>query len=312
MTGRTAISATALALAVIVGLSAARTEAMPIPHVEEWLVISSLQGKTDETTTGKDSFLLKGYFHCEPDSFDPAAGDVTVAIDDWNVTIPADQWKKQGQSKFKAKYSGVTAQIDYWVKGSGRCNFTFVGTKQTLGANVPNYPDVPVRIAVTPSVDFTVTAHMEDFAAVSKMTELKPLSFFAIDKIEVKRNPDTAHKDAYKIWGRVFLVGNYDPSVNGIYVSMGEDGTAIMPGEIAIPASGNKIKFNKTFPDGRKLLLQVNTDTGQMYLFVKDVDLAAFTNPPWVIFYISNMVDSLWGYAPYLQQANKTGTLHKF
>lgn len=308
MTNTLGITVFVLALAAFGG----RADAAPAPTLNTWLVIDTLQGKVDDTKPGKDSFLLKGYFHCAPESFDPTASDVTVAIDNLAITIPADQWKKQGQNKFTAKYSGVSAKIDYWVKGSGRCSFLFVGTNQTMGPNVPNFPVLPVRIAVTPSIDLTVLASMEEFGSVSKMDMLGPLPLYVVDKMEVKRNPKAVGKDAYKLWGRVFMDDSFDADVNGILVSVAGKMTEILPGELVMPESGNKIKFNKTFADGSKILLEANTETGRIFISVSNVDLSGFANPQAVYFLITWMDDATWGFRVQLQQANKAGTLFKF
>jgi hypothetical protein len=297
-----------LALACFAG----RAEAVPIPTVDKWLVIDALQGKVDETKPGKDSFLLKGYFHCTPESFDPTTSDVTVAVDNHVITIPAGQWTKQGANKFKAKFSNVSAQIDYWVKGSGRCNFMFVGTKQTMGTNVPNFPVLPVRVAVTPSIDLTVLVSMEEFGSVAKMDTLGPRPLYVINKIEVKRNFKAVKKDAYKIWGQLYLSEEFDPAVNGIYVSLGPSAVEILPGEVTSPASGNKLKFAKMFPDGTKIAVDANTETGKILVMVSNVDLSGFSNPPTAYFAITAMDDAAWGFVTYLQKANKTGSLFKF
>jgi hypothetical protein len=306
------LAAVVLVLAGVTATARADGELfVPIPLEDEWLSIDKASATINLAQIGKDTFFISGSFNLPPASLDPATSDVTLSVDQLSITIPAASWTTKGAGRlYKAKQDGVSVQIVYWVKGSSRCNYKFTGSRQDVKSNVPNFPDLPVRLIIGAGFDETITATMNGTSATSaKMYSLNPQPIFVVDKIGISRNLKKVDKDSFSITGRGYVDSGFDTSTNGVYMQVGPFSYTIAVGDLV--QTGTKLSYKGTLPSGGTVTLTANMETGKITITGTKVDLSAMTNPLPVRFVLTFLPDGMWGYNLTLQ-SNKTGTAYKY
>jgi len=260
-----------------------------------WLDLDILQGHIDPKKIGNDNFVMKGSFNLEPGTLDPATSDVTLRVDEWELTIPGADWHKKGKTnKYMAKASNVTAQIEYWVKGSSRCKFAFIGVKQDLQSSSPNYPNLEVELQVGTVFDESLTAVMVDRGTAFKMGPDAVESTFIVKSLHVVKNKKSAGHDSFVLVTRVIVEEEFDPATNDVDIEVGNYLVHVPAGTLVIPTDAKGFSYRATLPDGGKLRLSVIFETGKMTVGVTNVDLGVFGSPTTVRFRMSAIPEANW------------------
>jgi len=303
--------AAAVVAALVMGFSAAAWAVVPVE--ETWLNVEKLVGTVrpdaQHNGQGKDSFVIAATFNCEPNSFGPST-DVTLSMDELDIVIPADQWQKKGNTeKYLAQTPAYTAQIDYWIKGSSRCELKMSARNQDIMNNVPNMPDLPMELVIGVVFDEAVTAHMSDSGGAARMMELGPEPLMVIDSLMVKKNPSLVGKDSLVVTGRCMAEG-FDPSVNGVFLALEGYSVEIPGGAITELPNGKDVSF-KGVIDGANVSFKAYYST-RFSMVITNADLSSVTDLSVALrIALTGVPDAAWGWALDLQ-SNKPGTVLKY
>jgi hypothetical protein len=313
MKRRTGISvlAAAVVVAVVMGFSAAAW-AGAIEVQETWLNVQKLVGTVHPDALhngqGKDNFVIAATFNCEAYSFGPST-DVTLSLDELDVVIPAAQWKKVGKTeKYIAKTPDYTAQIDYWINGSSRCNLKMSARNQDILNNMPNMPDMPVELVIGSVFDEAVTAHMSESIGGARMMELGPDPIMVIDTFMVKKNLRLAGKDSLVITGRCMATA-FDPATSGIGLELEGYSVLIPAGAITESSNGKSVSYRGVI-DGGNVSFKAD-DTTKFSTVITNIDLSSVTGPCTLVVYMNGVPGAGWGWA-LDTQSNRPGTIIKY
>jgi len=296
------------ALGVILGVAGGAQAVLPTR--ETWLGIDIFQARGNPTVAGRDSFLLTGNFNAPPWSIYPSASDVTLTIDDWSATIPAEWWTRKGASKqWKVKAPGFSGQIEYFVNGSSKCKYRFIASNQDLKNNWPSIPDLPVRLRIGTTFDESIIADVDPLPNGIKLSDLEPVPSLMLDAVSIKSSPKL-NKDGIVVTGRL-NIDHFDDAVNGFWMQFGVVTAEILPGELSITKSGKMLRFKKDLPGGEKLSFTVNTDTGKVTIALTKVEMPIVDNPMVMMFQVTNMPGAIWRARVWMSE-NRPKTQYKY
>ena len=292
------------------------------PPVEEpetlitWLNISKMKAVVPQDADAvnyNDSFMIQGSFNIAKDSFVPADQDVTLTSGTWSKTFTKDMWRRLGSSgKYKAFFEHVSIQIDYWVGGSSRCNFSVVGTKQQLTGTTPDYPTIPVRLQVG-TFDETSDVQMQEETTAPSMVRLGSGPVMAVDTVRVTRSPKDS-RDTLTMTGRAYGTEGFDAAVDDMTIELGGFSIVIPAGSITQSADGKVFSYRGTLATEERVAFKVVRvgETGKFTLSVTQADLSSLAGTGRAQYQHGRLALELhWNYEVTFQE-NKTHTAFKY
>jgi len=290
-----------------VPLSGMKAFSMSVYGKLTWLQIDQLRISFGPTE-GRDSFVLRGTCNMWPEGTPPKT--VTLNLDStWSVVMDASSWKRVGRtSTYAAKVSGVTGRLTYWSKGTSKCLFTFIGSRQDLQADLPNLMNVPVRLRIGDSFDETMTTRLTLRGRVAKLTSVDMQPIFWVDKVSFTERPFASSRDGLLFRGRVFLQGAFDPTSDGLAMTVGPYSFSVPAGNFT--SAGRTLHFAAPTPHG-KLTVRLNTRTGALTVAARGIDLSEATVSTRVSLAVTNHDGTSWDYGV-LMARNGMGTRFRY
>jgi hypothetical protein len=295
--------------AVILSVLAFQSKAAAEPAQNSWLAISSFT-ITERAGGGKDTFVMRGHFDLNPGSVNQAVDDLTLTIGTKQFALTHDLWHRVGGSdKYRASADNLSVRIDYWVGKSHRCNFTFIGSKQTISSYIADPAAFDVALQVASQVDMNTRVIMNVKTARGTTTaKLSAYSStilaasdpaFVLESLHITRNLKKRGDDSIVITGRTSNVP-YDPTrcAFGICLfstKLTDIFRSTIPGyELTLSSDGSEMTYDgplytpSSTPFGHCSL--VGTADGHATITITGVDLKAMTNP--AVFFLGVIGDS--------------------
>jgi len=248
-----------------------------------WLNISTFRFHENTSLSNRDSFVLKGSFNAEPYSLE-STDDVTLSMGGKAIIFAHDLWRKVGRNACKARTGGVSAQITYWVGGSSRCNFTFIGSRQNMPGYMASPYDTTIELRIGGAFDESVTVMVTVqnpgrgtvFNARLDSYSEDMLATFALDSVRITRSRKAGH-DRMTISGRCWNSG-FDPEKSAFAVNVGSFRATIEPWQQMTVVKG-KGHCTLSLPTGGKVTLNFDLNTGKTSFAFTNVDLGSLANP---------------------------------
>jgi hypothetical protein len=260
----------------------------------------------------RDSFVMQGYFNLAPNSVHPAAVDVSLIADPLQWDFPSGSWTRVGKSgKYKARVNNVSAQIDYWVGGSSRCNFTFIATKQVDMSQPISHEFMTMELKVGTAFDESFEAMVTPHGKSVSLVNAGGGPTFALDSVTITRNRKKANSDSIKVAARSWGVDDFDPGAQDIEVDLGSFHAILPAGSLVLAKNGKTANYKGPLPGGGSMVLTIGLATSTVAFTISKVDLSGVTEPCDFAFDMVGTNSGRWGFSLQFQE-NKTHTVLKY
>ncbi len=271
------------------------------PEVRAQIAVKKLQYKLNENKDNKDTFNFQGSFNLDYNVTGSFPGDVTIWMDDWFVTIPQDEWKQKGRfPRFKAKFGGLTVQLDFWKGGSSKCYFNIKGNKQDFSGLLPNYPNIPVGLELGDYFAEFIRVQVDKRGKSYKMGAAPPTPLMFINSINLTVNNRQLDKAKLLLSAKVLGVSSFNPDSDSINLEIGPFQYSIPAGTWR-PKNNNSYKLKDKLADGSKVDIKFDAEKGQLNVKV-DKASVMFNNPVVLNFQIEGDTEFSWGHLLYLNE----------
>jgi len=259
--------------------------------------------------TGHDSFALRGSCNTWLDAGTlPKA--VTLRIGNWSVAIPASAWKEVGTfNVYTCAQDGILGKMTYSVNGTTKCLFQFSASKQTIQGNLPDFPDVPVRLQVGDGFDETLTIRMTVTNHLAGMSSIGSLPLFCVQKLTMARNLKQPNSDALSLSAKLLLSEPFNPALDGITMNIGPCSIPVPAGTLQVVRSG-VLRYSTPTAKGR-LTVVFNVKAGALNVLANGIDLSTLTPDTHVSLAIDNHSGADWNFALFMA-VNKAGTVYRY
>ena len=267
-----------------------------------WLQIDKFKVSMP-ASVGHDQFVLEGQFNM-PLTLDSTgealvieSTDVTLNIDSsWSEVFPADSWRRVGASRqFVARQDHVLAMVTFFVKGSSKCLFKFIGSQQSLNGNIPGMPSVPVELQIGTLFDETVTAEMKGQHRLFKLDSVGPEPQFFIRSLLIERDANSVGGDRMAFTGVLFVDGGFNPASDDVTLTVGTYELVLPAGTLKSNGRNMSKHLGKTPGDGT-LFARFDSKTGQLVVMAGKLDLSAVTRDVEVGLTVSGHDGAAWAY----------------
>jgi len=283
------------------------------PSVDaNWLEITKFQLGLPATSSGHDSFSLKGSFNMWPGGTVPKT--VLLGIGDWSITVDASAWKNSGKTRVcTARQNGVNCKVTYWVGGTSKCTFQFTGAMQSLKGSIPapvnNSVVIPVGLRAGEDFEMSAQPTMTVKGSVVKLAVPDELPFFFPQKMSVTRNARLRNRDGFSFTAKVGLDGDFNPLTDDFYISFG--GLEINLPAGTMPVAVRRVaKFTATGPQG-KLSFQLNNVTHLLTIKLSSADLSMAEQDVVIHVAVGNHGNPEGDFELFMSR-NKSGSLLKY
>ena len=265
---------------------------------QNWININTFNFVVHKAS-GHDTFLLKGSFNLAPNSID-STSEVILTIGTGVFDYTSGTLAPVGKSgKYKGSIGNVAAEIDYWVGGTSRCNFTFVGSKQDLPSIIgPDATSIELQVGD----DFDESAEVDIYARFNSSTvtgkmryfQLDGNATFVVDSLRVIRNLHKSSADSATLVGHMWDQ-SFDSAADDVTIIIGTFQATMPAGSLSGTAATKTRRYRGALPGGGNIAV-TGDQNGKFTMVVTGVDLSSITNPAEVVLRLTGGITQTWAY----------------